>query len=157
MHSDVMMMDGKESLLLVCIPLQLNLCMLVKDESEQVLGTGLQGQLQSLRERGFTPKANVVNMDPHSKFVRPHTKYPGVLIDVGGAKDFVPVADAKIRRLKKTYHTVKAGLAWKLPPLHVNDLLAYCVSQMNLRQMSALHGIMNYESFVSVYSCKACV
>ena len=98
----------------------------MKDESEQVQGTALQRQLQALRERGLTQK--VVYVDLHSKFVRLRMQYPGVLIDVGGAKDFVPVADAKIRRLKETYHAVKTGLAWKLPVLHVNDLLAYCVS-----------------------------
>ena len=50
-HSDVMTVDGKKSLLLVCVLLQLTVCTLVKYESEQVLGTALQGQLQSLRER----------------------------------------------------------------------------------------------------------
>ena len=44
-------------------------------------------------------------------FVRLCMQYPWVLIDVGGAKDFVPVPDAKIRRLKETYCDGKAGLA----------------------------------------------
>ena len=41
MHSDVMMIDRKKSLLLVCVPLQLTLCMPVKDESEHEFGTAL--------------------------------------------------------------------------------------------------------------------
>ena len=76
----------------------------MKDESEQVQGTALQRQLQALRERGFTPK--VVHVDSHSMFVRLRTQYPGVLIDVGGAKAFVTAADAKIRRIKEVYRTV---------------------------------------------------
>ena len=81
----------------------------MNDESEHVLGMALQIQLQSLRERGFVPR--VVYVDPQSTFVKLGTQYPGVLIDVGGAKDFVAKVDAKIRRIKETYHSVKAGLA----------------------------------------------
>ena len=53
----------------------------------------------------------VVYVDLHSTFVKLRTQYPGVLIDVGGAKDFVAKVDAKIRRIKETYRSVKAGLA----------------------------------------------
>ena len=38
------------------------------------------------------------------------------VIDVGGVQDFVAKVGAKIRRVKETYWSVKAGLAWKLPP-----------------------------------------
>jgi hypothetical protein len=79
----------------------------------------------------------VVNVDPHS------TQYPRVLIDVGGAKDYVPVADAKIRRVKEMYRAVEAGLAWKLPKSRVTGLLSYCVSRMTLRRTSALQGVMS--------------
>jgi hypothetical protein len=85
----------------------------------------------------------MVNVDPHSTFVRLRTQYPGVLIDVGGAKDYVPVADAKIRRVKEMYRAVKAGLAWKLPKSRVSDLLTHCVSRLNLRKTSALQGVIS--------------
>ena len=73
MYLDVMTLDGQKSLLSVSVPLHLIICTVVMDESEQVLGTALQGQLQTLRERGFTLK--VVNVDPHSTFVRLRTQY----------------------------------------------------------------------------------
>ena len=47
--------------------------------------------------------------------------------------------DAKIRRIKETYRSVKAGLAWKVPSSWVNDLLPYYMSMLNLRRTSALH------------------
>jgi hypothetical protein len=37
----------------------------------------------------------------------------GVEVDVGGASDYVPEVDAKIRRIKETYMCVKHGLPWK--------------------------------------------
>ena len=67
--------------------------------------------------------------------------FPGVLLDVGDAKDYVAKIDAKMRRVKETYRSVKAGLVWKLPLAHVGDLVAYCVSRLNLRQTSALDGV----------------
>ena len=85
----------------------------------------------------------MVNVDPPSTFVRLRTQYPGVLIDVGGAKDYVPVADAKIRRVKEMYPAVKAGLAWRLPKSRVSDLLTYCVSRLNLWRTSALQGVLS--------------
>ena len=126
MYADIMTIDGQKSLLSVSVPLQLIICTALKDESEQVLDTALQGQLQVLRERGFTPK--MVHVDPQSMFVRLRSQYLGVLIDVGGAKDYVPVVDAKIRRVKEMHRAVKARLAWKLPKSRVSDLLTYCVS-----------------------------
>ena len=49
-------------------------------------------------------------MDPHSTFVRLWTQYPGVLIDVVGAKDYVPVVEAKIRRVIEMYRAGRAGV-----------------------------------------------
>jgi hypothetical protein len=106
-----------------------------------VLGAALQGQLSMLRERGFTP--TVVHVDPQSAFQGLHMQFPGVVIDVGGACDFVAKVDAKIRRVKDLYCSVKAGLAWTLPVSRVKDLVAYAVSRINLRRTSALHGTLS--------------
>jgi hypothetical protein len=43
MYADAMTIDGQKSLLSVSVPLQLIICTAVKDKSEQVLGTALQG------------------------------------------------------------------------------------------------------------------
>jgi hypothetical protein len=64
--------------------------------------------------------------------------FPGVEIDVGGAGDYVPKVDAKIRRIKETYRKVKSGLAWELPRQLIGDLVTYCVSRLNIRRMTAL-------------------
>jgi hypothetical protein len=59
--------------------------------------------------------------------------FPGVEMDVGGAGDYVSKADAKIRRIKETYCKVKSGLPWEMPGPLVGDLVAYCVSRLNIR------------------------
>jgi hypothetical protein len=52
--------------------------------------------------------------NPHASFLKLSTQFSGVLLDAGGMKDYVHKVDAKIRRIKETYCSVKAGLAWKL-------------------------------------------
>jgi hypothetical protein len=64
--------------------------------------------------------------------------FPGVEVDVGGVRDYVPKVDAKIRHLKEVYRTVKSGLQWQLPGSLVKDLVAYAVSRINIQRTSAL-------------------
>jgi hypothetical protein len=64
--------------------------------------------------------------------------FPGVELDIGGAGDYISKADAKIRRIKETYQKVKPGLPWELPQQLVGDLVAYCVSRLNIRRTTAL-------------------
>jgi hypothetical protein len=62
-----------------------------------------------------------------------------VVIDVGGAQDFVPVVDTRNRRIKEIYRAVKSTLPWPLPNMLVQDLVAYVVSRMNLRRTTAIN------------------
>ena len=66
------------------------------DESEHTLGTALQCQLQSVRERGFC--MTVIDTDLHRTFLKLCMQFPGVLINTGGMKDFVYKVDAKINK-----------------------------------------------------------
>jgi hypothetical protein len=50
------------------------------------------------------------------------TKFENVSVDIGRAGDSVPKVDAKIRRIKERYQSVKAGWKWKLPLSMVRDL-----------------------------------
>jgi hypothetical protein len=54
-----------------------------------------------------------VYTDPYSSFKSMTQEFTGVEVDVGGASDYVPKVDAKIRRIKETYMCVKHGLPWK--------------------------------------------
>ncbi len=131
-----MHVDAKKFLITVCDPLNLTVQTKIENEGRMMLGMALQGQLALLRSRGFIP--SIVYTDPHSTFHSMTQDFPGVEIDIGGAGDYVAKVDAKIRRLKETYRSVKSGLAWELPGSLVEDLVAYIVSRMNIRRTTAL-------------------
>jgi hypothetical protein len=59
-------------------------------------------------------------------------------VDIGGAGDYVAKVDARIRRVKEIYRTVKAGLPWMLPRSLVPELVAYVVSCMSIRRTTTL-------------------
>jgi hypothetical protein len=69
--------------------------------------------------------------------------FPGVLVDDGGAADYVPKADIKIRRIKEIYRAVKNGLPWKLPVNLVKYLVGYDVGRINIRRTTSLSACMS--------------
>jgi hypothetical protein len=107
-----MHVDGQRFLVTVCEPLQLTIQVAVERESQGVLGPALQGQLELLRSKGFQPTR--VYVDPQSALKSLATKFENVEIDVGGAGDYVPKVDAKIRRIKERYRSIKNGLPWQI-------------------------------------------
>jgi hypothetical protein len=62
-----------------------------------------------------------------------------VVIDIGGAGDYVSKVDAKIRRIKELYRSIKASLPWKLPKALVKDLVAYAVARINIQRTMAIN------------------
>ncbi len=64
LHTDVMHIDGKHFLVTVCEPLQLTIQVAIERESQGVLGTALQGQLELSESKGFMPVR--VHVDPQS-------------------------------------------------------------------------------------------
>jgi hypothetical protein len=138
--ADVMHIDGHMFLVSVAAPLMLTLQSELESESRTSLGMALQGQLGTLRSRGFMPR--IVYTNPHSTFRSMTEDFPGVEIDPGGRGDYVPQVDAKIRRVKETYRKVQAGLPWTLPFTLVADLVSYSVSRVNTRRTPAIEGNM---------------
>jgi len=109
----------------------------IERESHAVLGMALQGQFDLLSGKGFKPLH--VYIDPQSALRSLDTKFPNVPIDIAGAKDYVPKADIKIRRIKERYRCIKAILAWNLPLILVRDLIAFAVSRMNTKCSAAIN------------------
>jgi hypothetical protein len=93
--TDIMHVNGQHFLVTVCEPLQLTIQVAIERELQGVLGPALQGQLELLRSKGFQPVR--VYVDPQSALKSLATKYENVEIDVGGAGDYVPKVDTKIR------------------------------------------------------------
>ncbi len=135
-YANVMHVDGFKFLISVVEPLQLTIQVQLENETADQLGLALQGHLSLLQARGFHPM--VVYVDPQSGFRALKNVFLGVLIDDGGASDYVPKVDSKIKRVKELYHAVKNGLPWKLPVALVKHLVCYAVGHINLRRMTAL-------------------
>jgi hypothetical protein len=106
-------------------------------DTQNMLGLTLQGQLELLLSRGFIP--TTVHTDPQSAFHTLVGQFPGVVIDVGGAGDYISKVDTKIRRIKELYRSVKASLPWKLPKALVKDLVAFAVARINIRRTTAIN------------------
>jgi hypothetical protein len=127
-YADVMHVDGLKFLISVVEPLQLTIQVQLENETADQLGLALQGHISLLRVRGFYP--TVVYVDPQSGFRAIKNLFPGVLIDDGGASDYVPKVDAKIKRIKELYRAVKNSLPWKLPVALVKHLVCYAVGRI---------------------------
>ncbi len=78
-------------------------------------------------------------MDPQSAFRSLSTKFENVVIDTGGAGDYVPKVDIQIQRIKEIVRGVKATLPWKLPPILLRDLVAFAVSRINIKRSTAVN------------------
>ncbi len=137
LYSDVMHVNSNKFLITVCEPLQLVMQCRIERKSQSELGFALQGQLNLLRSRSFVP--TVVHTDLQSAFRALTGSFPEVVIDVGGAGDYIAKVDAKICRIKEIYRSVKAGLKWKLPPTMMKDLVAYAVSRINICRTTAIN------------------
>jgi hypothetical protein len=94
LHVDVIHLDGQHFLVTVCEPLQLVIQCPIERETALVLGNIMQNQINLLRSRGFNPIR--VHADPQSAFQSLTTKFENVVIDTGGAGDYVPKVDIQI-------------------------------------------------------------
>lgn len=110
---------------------------LLTSESQNQLGLGLQGQLNILQSRGFIP--TILHTDPAKGFTSLVGAFPGVVLDPSGAGDHVAKVDAKIRRIKEVYRSVKNGLLWPLPATMVKDLVAYAIARINIKRTTAIN------------------
>ncbi len=104
LYTDVMHVDGQKFLVSVVEPLQLTIQAHLQNETANQLGLGLQGLLNLLRSRCFQP--TIVHTDPQAGFRTLIGQFPGVTLDIGGAKDFVSKVDNKISRIKELYRSV---------------------------------------------------
>jgi hypothetical protein len=146
--ADVMHVDGFTFLISVVEPLQLTIQAPLEIETADHLGLAQQGHLSLLRARGFQP--TIVYVDPQSGFRALKNLFPGVLIDDGGASDYVPKVDAKIKRIKELYHAVKNGLPWQLPVALVKHLVCYAVGRINYGARVLYHLICRHTDYLPV-------
>ena len=84
----------------------------------------------------------MVITDPPRGLVTLQHKLPCVNVEIRGAGDHLPKVDAKIKRTKETYRSVKCGLVHKLPVLTMKYLVTYCILRLDFRRNKALNSNM---------------
>jgi ABC-type sulfate transport system substrate-binding protein len=62
-----------------------------------------------------------------------------MVFDVRRVGDYVSTVDAKIRRIKERYRSVKVGLSWSSTPSLVKDLVAYVVSRIKVEGSAVIN------------------
>jgi hypothetical protein len=98
LHTDVMHEDSHKFLVTVVEALQLMIKVSLVNETADQLSLGLQGHLNLLYTRGFQP--TIVYVDPQSGFRAVKNLFPGILMDDGGALDYVPRLKLRLNILK---------------------------------------------------------
>lgn len=141
LYANVMHIDRHKFLISIVEPLQITVQVQLENEMADQLGLALQGHISILRARGFQP--SVVYIDPQSGCRTLKNMFPGVLLDEGGAADYIPKVDSIIRRVKELYRAVKHGLPWKLPIALVKPLVCYMVGHLILHRTSSLASTMS--------------
>ena len=82
-----MHIDQCKFIISITEPLNLTLQSHISGGSKIELGMALTGQFGMSRSRGFVP--TVVYTDPQRSFLAMQADFPGVVIDDGGAGDYV--------------------------------------------------------------------
>jgi hypothetical protein len=121
----------------VCDPIQITIQVHIERESQGVLVPALQGQIELLHSKGLN--LAWVYMDPQCALWSLAAKFENGVIDLGSAGDYIPKVDAKIRRIKERYQSVKASLRLNLPPMMVKDLVAFVFSRINIERSMAIN------------------
>jgi hypothetical protein len=85
LYTDIMHVDGQWFVITVCNPMKITLQVHIEQELQNVLGLALQGQLNLLRSKGFTPTCVYVEQQSALR-----TLFETVSVDIGNAGDFMP-------------------------------------------------------------------
>jgi len=136
MVMDVMHIVGQPFLISVSSPLELTIICYVSSLSKTDLGTGVQQHINTLRSRGFEPRAILVN--PHKSLASLVGALPGTEIDPSGAGDHLDKVNTKIRRVKEIMWSIVTGLPFTLAKERFKNLVTYAVSRINLKSTLAL-------------------
>jgi hypothetical protein len=136
MVMDVMHIVGQPFLISVSSPLELTIVCYVSSLNKTDLGTGVQQHINTLRSRGFEPRAILVN--PHKSLASLVGALPGTEIDPSGAGDHLDKVNTKIRRVKEIMWSIVTGLPFTLAKERFKNLVTYAVSRINLKSTLAL-------------------
>jgi hypothetical protein len=130
-HMDIFYVAKKPFLCTVVQPLGLSVVSQLAKLDEANCGAALQAHL-SLLQTGQVHVGRIFT-DPQSAFKSMKDKFPGIMINIGGAGDHVDRADIRIRRLKDTTRCVACSVRWQVPLCLIGDLVTYSNIRTNMK------------------------
>lgn len=87
-------------------------------------------QLRLARSRGYI--VEVIYVDAEKGLQKLKGWFDGVHVDIAGAGQHVPVAEARVKLIKNVCRIVRSGVPWKIPLHKVKDLVFYANNRVNI-------------------------
>jgi hypothetical protein len=138
LHTDIFFVAKKPYLLSVVMPLGFGIVTWMQNNrSFASIKRCMDQHMRVVRSRNFT--VDTIFVDGEKRLEKLKGVYNGVHVDVCGADQHVPVAEARIKVIKNTARAVLASLPWKLPHSKLPHAVFYANTRINsVPSMSAV-------------------
>ena len=128
-HTDIFFVVEKPYLLSVLMPVGFGIITSIDSRRGTSIKSATAQQLSLARSRGYM--VDTIFVDAEKGLQSLKGVFEGVHVDVAGANQHVPVAEARIKLLKSVCRAVKAGVPWRIPPSKLIHLVFYSNNRIN--------------------------
>ena len=128
-HTDIFFVDEKPYLLSVLMPAGFGIVTSIFSRRGITIKNATRQQLSLARSRGYM--IDTIFVDAEKGLQSLKGVFEGVHVDVAGANQHVPVAEARIKLIKAVCRAVKAGVPWRIPPSKLIHLVFYSNNRIN--------------------------
>ena len=128
-HSDIFFVDEKPYQLSVLMPAGFGIVTSISNRRGTSIKRAMSQQLSLARSRGYA--IDTIFVDAEKGLQSLKGVFEGVHVDVAGANQHVPVAEARIKLIKAVCRAVKAGIPWRIPPSKLMHLVFYSNNRIN--------------------------
>ena len=128
-HTDIFFVDEKPYLLSVLMPAGFGIVTSIDSRRGVSIKGAMAQQLSLTRSRGYV--IDTIFVDAEKGLQKLKGIFEGVHVDVAGANQHVPVAEARVKLIKAVCRAVKAGVPWRIPPSKMIHLVFYSNHRIN--------------------------
>ena len=132
LHTDIMFVNGEPSLITVSQPLGLVTSRFLRARTAGVLAEAITGVVNAHSVRGFRPTTLLSDGEGGIAKISSMLNALGVVFNPAGPGQHVPVVENMIRQIKERMRAVIADVPFRVSPLLLRWLVAFCVSCINM-------------------------
>ena len=130
LHTDIFFVAKKPYLLSVVMPLGFSIVTWMQGKRTAAnIKRCMDQHMRVIRSRNFS--VDTIFVDSEKGLEKLKGVYDGVHVDVCGADQHVPVAEARIKVIKNTVRAVLASLPWRLPRSKLPHAVFYANTRIN--------------------------